>query len=273
MLFSVINARTLKIVLFTTDITDDPPVAIIIFTQPSCLVVLTPPNVFIIDFTMFTSTRFTATGLLIYLTAWSINFSDDSNSPDFANFFPLDHFCLSPDPRFSLRSPINVSFMETLLSETSRMGDGSLERGSWRFRGKIPVVRNPDSRLRFIDPNYKLTSRFKRDGKNCLLKLPFVLTSLFHSCRIFLHDFFIDEKTQTSSGCNKCVAFGGSIAKYTSFCSAILITSRLKWEAKLSPKAHISQVFLPQFSYFNKPLLKTSRVKPVRFCDIVNAVF
>ena len=134
--------------------------------------------------------------------------------------------------------------METLLSETSRMGDGSLERGSWRFRVKIPVVRNPDSRLHFIDPNYKLTSRFKRDGKNCLLKLPFVLTSLFHSCRIFLHNSFIDEKTQTSSGCNKCVAFGGSIAKYTSFCSAILITSRLKWEAKLSPKS----TYFPGFS-------------------------
>ena len=134
--------------------------------------------------------------------------------------------------------------METLLSETSRMGDGSLERGSWRFRGKIPVVRNPDSRLRFIDPDYKLTSHFKRDGKNCLLKLPFVLTSLFHSCRIFFHNSFIDEKTQTSSGCNKCVAFGGSIAKYTSFCSAILITSRLKWEAKLSPKS----TYFPGFS-------------------------
>ena len=92
-----------------------------------------------------TSTQFTTTGLLIYLIAWSINFSDDSNSPDFANFFPLDRFCLSPDPQFSLRSPINVSFMETLLSETSRMGDGNLERGSWRFRGKIPMVRNPDS--------------------------------------------------------------------------------------------------------------------------------
>ena len=94
---------------------------------------------------LFTSTQFTAIGLLIYLIAWSINFSDDSNSPDFANFFPPDRFCLSPDPQFSLRSPINVSFMETLLSETSRMGDGNLEGGSWRFRGKIPMVQNPDS--------------------------------------------------------------------------------------------------------------------------------
>ena len=31
-------------------------VVIIIFTQPSCLAVVTPPNVFIVDFTMFTST-------------------------------------------------------------------------------------------------------------------------------------------------------------------------------------------------------------------------
>ena len=56
LLFFVINARTLKMVPFTTDITDDPPVAIIIFTQPSCLAVVTPPNVFIINFIMFTTT-------------------------------------------------------------------------------------------------------------------------------------------------------------------------------------------------------------------------
>ena len=143
---------------------------------------------------MFTTTRFTVAGLLIYFIACSSQFSDDNNSLGFGNFFPLDRFCLSPDPRFSLRSPINVSFMETLLSETSRMGDGSLERGSWRFRGKIPVVRNPDSRLRFIDPDCELTSRSKRDGKNCLLKLPFVVTSLFHSCRIFLHTILSSMK-------------------------------------------------------------------------------
>ena len=55
---------------------------------------------------------------------------------------------------------INVSFMETLLSETSRMGGGSLEIGAWQFRGKIPMVRNADSGLRFIDPDCELASRF-----------------------------------------------------------------------------------------------------------------
>ena len=74
LLFFVINARTLKMVLFTTDITDDPPVAIIIFTQPSCVAVVTPPNVFIINFIMFTTTRFTAAGLLIYFIACSGQF-------------------------------------------------------------------------------------------------------------------------------------------------------------------------------------------------------
>ena len=56
------------------------------------------------------------------------------------------------------------------------------------------MAQNPDSKLRFIDPNCELTSRFKRDRKNCLTKLTFVQTSLSHSCRIFLQNSFIDEK-------------------------------------------------------------------------------
>ena len=133
--------------------------------------------------------------------------------PGFASFFPLDYFRTSPDPWFSWRSPINVLFIETLLSETLRMGNGSLEGGSWWFRGKIPVVQNQDSRWCLINSNCGLTSHLKRDGKNGLMKLPFVQISLFHSCRISLHDSFINEKTQTSNSCNNCIAFGGSIAK------------------------------------------------------------
>ena len=56
-----------------------------------------------------------------------VNFSEDSNPTDFDNFSPLDHFRSSPDSLFSQTSPIHVSFMETLLSETSRMCDGNLE--------------------------------------------------------------------------------------------------------------------------------------------------
>ena len=74
LLLCIISARTLKMVLFTTDITEDSPVAVIIFRQPSCLAVVTPPNIFIIDFTMFTSTQFTATGLLNHFIAWSHKF-------------------------------------------------------------------------------------------------------------------------------------------------------------------------------------------------------
>ena len=150
------------------------------------------------------------------------------------------------------------------------MGDGNLERGSWQSRGKIHVVRNPGSRLHLIDLDFELISRFKRARKNCLLKPPFLLTSLFYSCRIFLHNSFINEKTQTSNGCNKSIALAKSITKQSSFCSAILITWRLKCEAKLSPKS----TYFPGFSATVFMKISTNHCwKPARFCDIVNRAF